>query len=441
MRPGFKIGNFVIEKNIGSGSFASVWAAQHVISKSPVAIKVIVKSSISSAVAVTRLQREIALLKQMEHPFIAEFFQVIENDEYYFLVMEYVQNGNLLDYVNNNGRLSEDQARRYFGQLVSVLEYLHEEKKVAHRDLKCENVLLDKYNNIRLIDFGLSNIFTDDSPELSTACGSPAYVAPEMILRNPYTISADIWSSGILLFAIIAGHLPFDDENVQRLLHKIVYSDVSYPSFMSAQLVDLLSKMLCKDPNNRITLEKIKEHPWFSPAEYSALQAFVKSNRYQTANVNPNDWEIINQMTSLGVECHDLHQSLLNGEFNEKIALYRILLREKMVESMKDIMVKVQQQAQVPFKQANSIQAVPLMRPPMRPPAHPPTSNQPKNAMKMPAYGQRPSMPSMNPNGQAQSPRHLASPILNNTSTRRLSRPVTVRRSINLPNTSVSHEA
>ena len=132
MRPGFKIGNFVIEKNIGSGSFASVWAAQHVISKSPVAIKVIVKSSISSAVAVTRLQREIALLKQMEHPFIAEFFQVIENDEYYFLVMEYVQNGNLLDYVNNNGRLSEDQARRYFGQLVSVLEYLHEEKKTLN---------------------------------------------------------------------------------------------------------------------------------------------------------------------------------------------------------------------------------------------------------------------------------------------------------------------
>jgi serine/threonine protein kinase len=282
-------------------------------------------------------------LKQFDHPFISELFQVIETDASFFLVMEFVENGNLLDYVNNNGRLSEDQARRYFAQLVSVLEYLHVERKVAHRDLKCENVLLDRYNNIRVIDFGLSNVFTDLNPNLLTACGSPAYAAPEMVKGNAYTHAADIWSSGILLFAIVGGYLPFDDENVQRLLQKLVYTEVRYPSFFTPQLTDLLQKMLCKDPERRITLEMIRNHPWFSQAEYTVLleRSNFESRADGTTSEAVINRDVIDQITALGIDCHELPGSLLKGEFTELTALYRIYLRERATEKMKDLMDKM----------------------------------------------------------------------------------------------------
>ncbi|OHT07540.1 CAMK family protein kinase [Tritrichomonas foetus] len=444
LHPGFSIGTYVFERNIGAGAFASVWRAHHKLSNSIVAIKVIEKATISTQVAQTRLQREIALLKQMDHPFIAEFFQVMENHEFYFLVMEYVENGNLLDYVNSNGRLSEEQARRYFAQLISVLEYLHEEKKVAHRDLKCENVLLDKYNNIRLIDFGLSNMFTDVCPQLSTACGSPAYAAPEMIKGNTYTIAADIWSAGILLFAIVAGHLPYDDDNVQRLLQKIVYTEVFYPSFLSPPLVDLLHKMICKDPDERITLDKIKEHPWFSQAEYFTLlqQSYFDSIRNNDSGEGAEckiDREIIDRMTKIGVDTHNLHQSLLTGEFTELTSLYHILLREKVTEIMKDSMTKVQQS--LPFKTPGRMQTMPLMRPPGK---HVPIAGVPTGQPHVPPvptkkpFAQRVScgtQPPLSPSAQ----RVLKSPVLNNTSGRRLSRPIAVRRPMQNPQL-VSHE-
>jgi serine/threonine protein kinase len=406
------------------------------ISNQSVAVKTILKSTINTPVARTRLQREIALLKKMEHPFIAEFFQVFETPEAHALVMEYVENGNLLDYVNSNGRLSEDQARRYFTQLLSVLEYLHYERKVAHRDLKCENVLLDRYNNIRIIDFGLSNMFSDINPKLSTACGSPAYAAPEMVRGNPYTQTADIWSAGILLFAICVGHLPFDDDNLQRLLHKIVYNEVFYPSFLSPPLIDLLQKMICKEPNNRISLEMIKNHPWFSQSEYLALQqsVFAGGLKWQTGEgESPEariDKEIIDQMTALGVNCHDLHQALLVGEFTELTALYRIFLREKATEKMKDLMQKVSAML-LPMSKAK---AIPLTRPPPRPPSEPSEAGQTRLTplTRTPA-----NVPVPLPFGGAGASRVLVAPVVAAAGGRRLSRPVAVRR----PITSVGSDA
>ena len=439
LRPGVKIGSFILDKDIGSGAFASVWRAKHDRSGTPVAIKVINKSTISTPVARTRLQREIALLKKMNHPFIAEFFHVSEDDVSFYLVMEYAENGNLLDYVNNNGRLSEDQARRYFAQLISVLEYLHVEKKVAHRDLKCENVLLDRYNNIRVIDFGLSNMFSDVCPQLNTACGSPAYAAPEMVKGNAYTQAADIWSSGILLYAITVGHLPYDDDNLQRLLQKIVYTEVFYPSFLSPPRVDLLQKMICKDPDQRITLDKIKAHPWFSQTEYYALlkqSSSLGQGRWETLEGQQEDGidkEIIDKITAMGVDCHELHNSLLVGEFTELTALYRLLQRQKTTENMKDIMQHLSQAH-------GRMQAVPMRSLTLKQVAGPPHCGEealaplekrqtfmPK-AVRMVPLG-RPSFAHPGQPGQP-GPRLLTSPILNNSGTRRLSRPVAVRRPV-----------
>ncbi|OHT11749.1 CAMK family protein kinase [Tritrichomonas foetus] len=370
LRSGFKIGDFIFVHAVGTGAFATVWKARHEITSNSVAIKVVKKSAVSSSLAKTRLQREISLLKRFDHPFIADFFQEIEDEDNIYLVMEHVDNGNLLDYVNGSGRLSENLARRYFIQLISALEYLHKDKKVAHRDLKCENVMLDKYHNIRLIDFGLSNIFTDTNPELKTACGSPAYAAPEMIQGQSYTIAADIWSAGILLYSIIVGRLPYDDDNVNRLLQKIVYTEVFYPSFLSAQLEDLLQKMLCKDPRERITLDKIKTHPWFSQSEYESLLIYTQSEMFKMQFELIRDGqstdpviakEIIDKMSSYGVECHGLHQSLLLGEYTDKTALYKILYRENLTEKLKDAMLKMINKSNQ-YNVSGKLQTQPLIR-------------------------------------------------------------------------------
>lgn len=169
----FTIGDYILNDVIGQGSFASVKVAEHKITHTQVAVKIIPRQNIGDPDHVARFKREVDLIKDLDHPFIAEFFEVLEDDDHFYIIMEYVKNGNMLNYVNINGELNEDQARHYFCQLISVLEYLHEIKKIAHRDLKAENVLLDAHNNIRLIDFGLSNTFSNETNFLKTACGSP----------------------------------------------------------------------------------------------------------------------------------------------------------------------------------------------------------------------------------------------------------------------------
>ena len=416
-RPGTKIGNFEFEKRIGEGAFATVWKGHHTMTNSPVAIKIMKKESIDTPAAQTRFIREISLLKKMRHPFIAQFYQMVEDETYYYIVMEYVENGNLLEHVNNNGRLNEEQARRYFAQLISALEYLHIDQKVAHRDLKCENVLLDKYHNIRLIDFGLSNVFSELNPELKTACGSPAYAAPEMIKGNTYTIAADIWSAGILLYAIVVGTLPYDDDNIQRLLQKIVFTECNYPSFVSPQLTDLLQKMLNKDPDNRITLEMIKSHPWFSTTEYNNMMnlSIMKTNDGTNKSI---DRDIVEQINQLGLDTSQLHSSLLSNELTSLTSLYWLLERQKLTEEMKDLMRKISIPSATPFK-------TPLRQ----------NSNQ--MIMKPPTASPRPAaFPGSKPAPAGQQ-RVLPMPVAA-TGQRRFSRPVALRRPVpmngNMPN-------
>jgi serine/threonine protein kinase len=309
-------------------------------------VKIIAKSSIVSALSQTRLMREMAFLRRMDHPFIAKLFQITEDDDFHYIAMEYVDKGNLLEYVNENGRFNEKQARHYFCQLVWVLDYLHHDQKVAHRDLKCENILLDRNMNVRLIDFGLSGQFTEFNPQLNTLCGSPAYAPPEMVKGQPYTKVADIWSAGVVLFAIVAGYLPFDDDNLQRMLHKIVFTEVVYPPFMTSPLVDLLEKMICKSPELRIDVDRIKSHPWFSNTEYTSLvRMMVDETQWlpgdamgTTTAVDP---EIIARIAALDIDVRDLSSALLAREETDKTILYSVLLRDKLTDRIRDAMHEI----------------------------------------------------------------------------------------------------
>lgn len=338
-----RIGNYLMLERIADSGFADVWVGMHEVIELKVAIKVIAKTTFDSHNMKTRFNREVSLLKQTSHPFVALFFESIETETHHFLVMEYAENGNMGEFLTSKGPLTEPQARHYFSQLISVLEYLHNDKFVAHRDLKAENVLLDRHNNIRVIDFDLSTTFSASQANLNTACGSPAYAAPEMIKGQPYTQAADIWSAGVLLYSMVAGHLPYVDDNIQRLLQKIVYTDVHYPGFMSPPLIDLLRKMLSKNPETRLTLERIKEHHWFSQTEYAALirEQFVEWSNTEGVI----DKEIVDKMTALGMDCRSLHEQILVGEFTELTSIYRQLIRQKGTDKMKDLMTTLQNSA------------------------------------------------------------------------------------------------
>ncbi|OHT04166.1 hypothetical protein TRFO_06501 [Tritrichomonas foetus] len=167
------IHGFHIVKKLGEGSYASVWLGQHPITNCLVAIKSISKERINDAIKITRFQRELSLMKSLDHPLIASLFFYDQDDHYHYLGIEYASKGDLQNYVNSHGKIIEPIARKYFVQLISVLEYLHKEKRIINRDLKAENILLDDNLNIRVVDFGLSNSFQGDNPKFSTMCGSP----------------------------------------------------------------------------------------------------------------------------------------------------------------------------------------------------------------------------------------------------------------------------
>ena len=255
---------FSLKRQLGAGAFSRVWLAQHVVLRKDVAIKIVSKSDLRDAKTKERLEREIEIHKRMQHPYIASLFHVTENVLQYFLVMEYVPGGSLLDRVSAAGRLSENDARHYFRQLLSAVTYLHKRLHIAHRDLKCENVMLDAGNNVRIIDFGFSKAFNEDL--MRTNCGSPRYAAPEMFRPGPYTEAVDVWSLGVILYVCVCGMFPFESQNMRDLGHFVSTADPSYPEYLTPSVVDLLRGMLMKNPSARMTVDDVAAQQWVGGA-------------------------------------------------------------------------------------------------------------------------------------------------------------------------------
>jgi serine/threonine protein kinase len=340
---GARVGAYELLSPLGSGSFAVVWLARHTIIGCPAAIKIIQRSSLDTTDSVTRFTREISILRQMRHPFIAELFEELEDEYCYFIVMEYVEGGSMLNAVNTHGPLEEERACRYFCELISALDYLHNTKFIAHRDVKAENVMIDRNDTIRLIDFGLSRAFTKGSPNLSTTCGSPAYAAPEVIRGMPYTKACDIWSAGILLYAMVAGRLPFDASRQQVLLQKVLTDDIVFPPTMSRSLTDLLRRVLVRDPDGRITIDHLKEHPWFAQCEYAVLASPNTSFFFGDQSPTFVDSEVIAAMGALGFDCRDLPRQIESELYTDLTAIYRQIQRERLRSRMEALMRSVRE--------------------------------------------------------------------------------------------------
>mmetsp|Transcript_14012 Transcript_14012/g.34679 ORF Transcript_14012/g.34679 Transcript_14012/m.34679 type:complete len:892 (+) Transcript_14012:417-3092(+) len=256
------IGHYILGKTIGEGTFGKVKLGTHILTGEKVAVKILEKERIVDVADVERVAREIHILKLIRHPHIIQLYEIIETPKQLYLIMEFASGGELFDYIVASCRVKEREAVKFFHQILNGVEKIHS-MRVVHRDLKPENLLLDSQKHIKIVDFGLSNTYKPGQL-LKTACGSPCYAAPEMIAGKKYNpMMCDIWSCGVILFALVCGFLPFEDQNTAALYKKILGADYQTPKFISSQVTDLIAGMLTTEPAKRLTAPKIKQHPWY----------------------------------------------------------------------------------------------------------------------------------------------------------------------------------
>ncbi|KAK4162055.1 hypothetical protein QBC43DRAFT_90835 [Cladorrhinum sp. PSN259] len=288
------IGPWQLGKTLGKGSSARVRLARHRITQQLVAIKIVSKSTahINQAGSLANLdhlerrkpptpgndggvrrmplsiEREVAILKLIEHPNIIQLLDIWENRSEIYMVTEYVEKGDMFEFINWNGALNEDEAMFYFRQIMGALEYCHS-LNICHRDLKPENILLKGNGQVKIADFGMAALQQNPHHQLQTACGSPHYAAPELLRHQPYKGSAvDIWSMGVILYAMLAGRLPFDDPDMNIMLAKAKRADYVMPRHLSVEAQDLIHRILIAQPAHRITMKNMWKHPLVRKYDY-----------------------------------------------------------------------------------------------------------------------------------------------------------------------------
>ncbi|KAK8939611.1 CBL-interacting serine/threonine-protein kinase 12 [Platanthera guangdongensis] len=274
------LGRFEVGKLLGQGNFAKVYLARNARTGESVAIKVIDKEKILKGGLIAHVKREIEILRRVRHPNIVQLFEVMATKAKIYFVMEYVRGGELFNKVAK-GRLREDTARKYFQQLISALSFCHA-RGVYHRDLKPENLLLDENGDLKVSDFGLSTVSDQIQKDglFHTFCGTPAYVAPEVLAQKGYDAAKfDIWSCGVILFVLMAGYLPFQDQNIMVMYRKIYKGEFRCPRWFSPELVRLLSRLLDSNPSSRITLPEIMENRWFKKG-FRHVRFYFENDRF-----------------------------------------------------------------------------------------------------------------------------------------------------------------
>jgi 5'-AMP-activated protein kinase catalytic alpha subunit len=334
-----KIGHYILGETLGFGTFGKVKTAKHQLTGHKVAVKILNRNKIKNLDVVGKIRREIQNLKLFRHPHIIKLYQVISTPNDIFMIMEYVSGGELFDYIVKNGRLGEDEARRFFQQIVSGVDYCHRHM-VVHRDLKPENLLLDEQLNVKIADFGLSNMMMDGE-FLRTSCGSPNYASPEIISGRLYAgPEIDIWSCGVILYALLCGTLPFDDEHVPTLFRKIRSGIFPIPDYLNESVVSLLQHMLQVDPIKRATVKDIVQHAWFS----KDLPAYLFPSATQATKTDLNgggsgatvaiDYDIIGEVCDkFGVSEQDVHDAVMAGDPHDQLNIaYHLIIDNRRIE-------------------------------------------------------------------------------------------------------------
>ncbi|KAL8504936.1 hypothetical protein ACS0TY_016220 [Phlomoides rotata] len=255
---------YELGKLLGRGAFAKVYHARVLRTGKSVAIKIINKQRIQKGNLAKHVKREIAIMHRLRHPHIVAIHEVLATKSKIYCVMEFAKGGELFAKIAK-GRFSEDLSRKYFQQLITAIDYCHSHG-VFHRDLKPENLLLDENWDLKVTDFGLSAVTEQIRPDgmLHTLCGTPAYVAPEILAKKGYDgAKVDVWSCGIILYVLNAGYLPFNDTNLMAMYRKIYKGEFRCPRWTSPDLKRFLTRVLDPNPETRITVHEILNDPWF----------------------------------------------------------------------------------------------------------------------------------------------------------------------------------
>ncbi|XP_061355056.1 CBL-interacting serine/threonine-protein kinase 6-like isoform X2 [Gastrolobium bilobum] len=266
-------GKYELGRVLGHGTFAKVYHAKNLQTGKSVAMKVVGKEKVIEVGMVEQMKREISAMNMVKHPNIVQLHEVMASKSKIYIAMELVRGGELFDMIAK-GRLREDKARVYFQQLISAVDFCHS-RGVYHRDLKPENLLLDEGGNLKVTDFGLSTFAEHLRQDglLHTTCGTPAYVAPEVIEKKGYDgTKADIWSCGVVLYVLLAGFLPFQDDNLVTMYKKICKGDFKCPPWFSSEARRLITKLLDPNSNTRITISQIMDSPWFKKSVPKSME-------------------------------------------------------------------------------------------------------------------------------------------------------------------------
>ncbi|DBB01817.1 hypothetical protein WJX77_001467 [Trebouxia sp. C0004] len=259
-----RIGDYMVGRTIGEGTYAKVKYGQHCQTEEPVAIKILNKESLVSSGMVTKIKQEIRILKSLRHPNVVELKEVLASRQQIFMVMELVHGGELFDKIIAEGPMSEADGRHVVQQLLDGLDHCHQQG-IFHRDLKPENVLLTTNGDVKLSDFGLGHLPSSSlhNDVLQTTCGTPNYVAPEVLMQQGYYgAPADVWSLGVLLYVIMAGTLPFDEPNLPALFNKIARADYPVPTWFTQDMISVFNAMLNPNPQKRATIAEIRQQRW-----------------------------------------------------------------------------------------------------------------------------------------------------------------------------------
>ena len=333
--------DFIIKEKIGEGTFSTVKLAINRQTHEKVAIKIMQKNKIILDEDKKRLEREIQVLKILRHPNLVQLYSVVETDEKIYLIMEYIKGIELFDYIVNKKKLSEKEAFIFFQQIISGIEYLHKVKYI-HRDIKPENILIKpNTKKLTIVDFGLSNKFNNYKKDLfQSACGSPSYAAPEMLHEEKYSgPPVDIWSSGVVLYAMLCGYLPFEDDNNDELYNKIIKGKFDIPNHVSDKAKDLLNKILVTNPKKRLNISQIKNHPWF---QLYNTQGNIKINISEGLDlakyIIPIDEEIVKIISKkYNINEEEIRISILKNKHNDISTIYYLFLNKKINTNKKSV--------------------------------------------------------------------------------------------------------
>ena len=324
-------GPYLLGEALGEGAFAKVRLATQIHIKEKCAIKIVDKRFLENNQDIQRLRKEIKILKKIRHKNIIQLYDIMESKTNLYFVMEYCKGGELFDFIVKKKKLTEKEACLFFHQIINGVEYLHNQG-IIHRDLKPENLLLDDKNQIKISDFGLSTFFTKDN-YLQTACGTPSYAPPEMLEGLQYNGEAsDIWSCGIILYAMLCGCLPFTESKEEIIVEKIKKHEYKIPDYLSKEAQDILNHILKINPEERFTIENIKKHPWFNIVKPHLIKGISVDNIKI-----PVDDKILDMVKNYGFNPEECRELLLKNKFCSLTSIYYLCLKKYVREGGKSI--------------------------------------------------------------------------------------------------------